>query len=208
MVDISVTTFSSHTETHISDNHMTTFETQETEVMLSQRSQVDEDRMSVTDEKALETAEAVPASGKELESDAESIKDGRLASDDEAQGNDEKDLAFSEPESEPLEDEILASSSPPRREAEHESEQVVEGAKEGPAHASSEISEEDFHDASELPQADDSLSAAHNDDRASYVTADSQVSESRETEEIGSPPTSRLRRRGRHPARGQLVVRL
>lgn len=197
MVDISMTTFSSHTETHISDNHVTTFETQETEVMLSQRSQADEDRMSVTDEKGLEAAEAVPASGKELESDAESIKDGRLASDDEAQRNDEKDLAFSEPESEPLGDEILASSSPPQREAEPGSGQVVEGAKEQPARASSEISEEDFHDASELPQADDALSAAHNDDRASYVTADSQVSESRETEEIGSPPTTRPRRRGR-----------
>lgn len=196
-VDISMTTVSSHIETRSSDEQITTMETQETEVVLSQHVQMDEDRISVTDEKDQEMAEAVDASGEELESDAESIKDGRSASKDEAQVDEQKDLTLSEPESEPLGDEIMAVSSPPQLDIEPENGQAVEEVQEEAVPAASEVSDEDFHDASELPYMDGPLSVTHNDDRASFVTADSQVSESRETEDIGSSPTSKPRRKAR-----------
>ncbi|ROW06070.1 hypothetical protein VMCG_04501 [Cytospora schulzeri] len=197
VLDISVATVSSHIETQSSDRQMETVETQETEVMLSQPLEAGEGQMSVTDEQGHETVKAASVPGEELGSDAESIKDGRLASDDEAQVDEEKDLAFSEPEPEPLGEENMAASSPPQREAEPEIEQSVEEIQEGADHDPSELSDEDFHDASELPEADGQPSAAHNDDRASFVTADSRASQSRETEEIGSPSTSKPRRKGR-----------
>ncbi|KAK7749548.1 hypothetical protein SLS53_000124 [Cytospora paraplurivora] len=197
-VDISVTTVSSHFETHSSDKEISISETQETEVVHNRFSQADEVPIAITDEKDVEMAESVAAPGKELEGDGESVKDGRSASIDEARVDVENDLDTSEAESEPLENENVAVSSPPQRESESAFEKSIEGPQEEVDQAASEFSDEDFHDASELPEADGTHNLAQFDDRASFITADSRVSESRETEEPALSPTTKSTRKGRN----------
>ncbi|KAJ0114738.1 hypothetical protein J7T55_004479 [Diaporthe amygdali] len=187
-MDISMTTVSSHLETQVTDQEAVTFRTQETEIMLSQPDLVEEeDEMSVTNEKAAKTAEDVALTGEELESDAESVKNGRAVSHDE-------DLAMSEAVSEPLENEIIAVSSPAQP-AETEGPGLSETTGAIDKEAAPALSdEEDFHDASELLQMEASPSVAHFDDRASFVTANSQASEPRETEEAESPSVRKSKR--------------
>lgn len=197
-MDVSMTTVSSHAETQITDKEVAIIQTQDTEVILSQPDATGEDNeMSVRDEKVATIAgEEVPAPG-ELESDAESVKNGRAASHDEAQLDRDEDLAMSDAASEPLENEIVAVSSPmqppgPEEAPEPKATGVIE-REVAPALSD----EEDFHDASELVQTDESPSVAHFDDRASFVTANSQASESRETEEAESPSARKSKRSSR-----------
>lgn len=196
-MDVSMTTVSSHVETEVTDKDVSVIQTQDTEVVLSQPGVAGEHKETmVTDEKLVMAAqEAVSAPG-ELESDAESVKNGRAASHDEAPLDENEDLAMSEAASEPLENEINAVSSPTQpadpEEAEHKTTGDT-GKDVGPALSD----EEDFHDASELLQMDESPSAAHFDDRASFVTANSQASESRDTEEAESPSVRKSKRSSR-----------
>lgn len=197
-MDVSMTTVSSHAETQITDKEVALIQTQDTEVILSQPGVAGGDNeISITDEKIATIAgEDVPAPG-ELESDAESVKNGRAASHDEAQLDQDEDLAMSDAASEPLENEIVALSSPmqppgPEEAQEPKATGVIE------REVAPVLSEtEDFHDASELLQTDESPSVAHFDDRASFVTANSQASESRETEEAESPSVRKSKRSSR-----------
>lgn len=194
-VDISMTTVSSQVETQVTDQGVTTFQTQETEIILSQPdvSPV-EGEMSIVDREVVKTAElAVPTLG-EPESDTESIKNGRSASHGEAQSDRDGDMAMSEAVSEPLENEIVAASSPhqPAENEERELPETTDPVEREPAPQFSD--EEDFHDASELLQTELSPSATHFDDRASFVTADSQPSESKETEASESPSVRKSKR--------------
>ncbi|KAL1852846.1 hypothetical protein Daus18300_012009 [Diaporthe australafricana] len=194
-VDISITTMSSQVETQASDQGLTTFQTQETEIILSQPdvSEV-EGEMSITDREIVKAAEEAISALEEPESDAESVKNGRSALHEEAQLDRDRDLAMSEAVSEPLENEIVAASSP-HQPAESEDRELPETTdpvdEEAAPHQSDE---EDFHDASELLQTDVSPSVTHFDDRASFVTADSQPSESKETEASESPSVRKSKR--------------
>lgn len=197
-MDVSMTTVSSHVETQVTDKEVAMIQTQGTEIVFSQPDVSTEDNeMIVSDEKVATTAdEAAPAPG-ELESDAESIKNGRAASHDEAQLDENEDLAMSEAASEPLENEIVAVSSPTQPADPEEAEEAKTTGVIGKEVAPALSDEEDFHDASELLQMDESPSAAHFDDRASFVTANSQASESRETEEAESPSVRKSKRSSR-----------
>lgn len=197
-MDVSMTTVSSHVETQVTDNEVAIIQTQDTEVVLSQPDVSREDKeLSIGSEKVATTAEeAVPAPG-ELESDAESIKDGRAASHDEAQLDENEDLAMSQAASEPVENEIVAASSPTQPADPEEAEEPKTTGIAGKEVAPALSDEEDFHDASELLQMDESPSVAHFDDRASFVTANSQASESRETEEGESPSVRKSKRNSR-----------
>lgn len=197
-MDVSMTTVSSHAETQVTDKEVAIIQTQDTEVILSQPGVAGEDKgISITDEKVATIAgEELPAPG-ELDSDAESVKNGRAASHDEAQLDRDEDLAMSDAASEPLKNEIVAVSSPtqPPRPEEAEEPKATGVIAREVAPALSD--EEDFHDASELVQTDESPSVAHFDDRASFVTANSQASESRETEEAESPSVRKSKRSSR-----------
>lgn len=196
-MDVSMTTVSSHVETEVTDKEVSIIQTQDTELVFSQPVMAGENKdMKVTDEKLATAAqEAVSASG-ELESDAESVKNGRAASHDEARLDENEDLAMSEAASEPLENEINAVSSPTRPADPEGAEEYKTGDTEKEV-APALSDEEDFHDASELLQMDESPSAAHFDDRASFVTANSQASESRDTEEAESPSVRKSKRSSR-----------
>ncbi|KAI7782106.1 hypothetical protein LA080_013914 [Diaporthe eres] len=197
-MDVSMTTVSSHVETQVTDKEVAIIQTQDTEVVLSQPEVSREEKeLSVGHERVATTAEEAVSAPEELESDAESIKDGRAASHEEAQLDENEDLAMSEAASEPLENEIVAASSPaqPADPEEAEEPKTTGVAVKEVAHALSD--EEDFHDASELLQMDESPSVAHFDDRASFVTANSQASESRETEEADSPSLRKSKRNSR-----------
>ncbi|KKY30109.1 putative 3-dehydroshikimate dehydratase [Diaporthe ampelina] len=194
-MDVSMTTVSSHVETQISDTEVAIIQTQDTEVMLSQPDVAGEDKEIIgTDEKAATIAGDVVSAAGELESDAESVKNGRAASHDEAQLDKDEDLAMSEAASEPLENEIVAVSSPPQPADQEEAEESKTASVAGKEAAPALSDEEDYHDASELLQVDESPSVAHFDDRASFVTANSQASESRETEEAESPSVRKSKR--------------
>lgn len=195
-MDVSMTTVSSHVETEVTDKDVAIIQTQDTEVVLSQPAVSREEELSVGNEKVATTAEEAVSAPGELESDAESIKDGRAASHDEAQLDENEDLAMSEAASEPLENEIVAVSSPTQPASPEEEEPKTTGVT-GKEVAPAVSDEEDFHDASELLQMDESPSMAHFDDRASFVTANSQASESRETEEAESPSVRKSKRSSR-----------
>lgn len=197
-MDVSMTTVSSHVETQVTDKEVAIIQTQDTEVVLSQPGVSREEKeLSVGNEKVSTTAEEAVSAPGELESDAESIKDGRAASHDEAQLDENEDLAMSEAASEPLENEIVAASSPTQPADPEEAEEPKTTGVAGKEVAPALSDEEDFHDASELLQMDESPSVAHFDDRASFVTANSQASESRETEEAESPSVRKSKRSSR-----------
>ncbi|KAK7711874.1 hypothetical protein SLS64_005145 [Diaporthe eres] len=197
-MDVSMTTVSSHVETQVTDKEVAIIQTQDTEVVLSQPEVSREEKELSEGNEGIVTAaeEAVSALG-ELESDAESIKDGRAASHDEAQLDENEDLAMSEAASEPLENEIVAASSPTQPADPEEAEEPKTTGVAGKEVAPAPSDEEDFHDASELLQIEESPSVAHFDDRASFVTANSQASESRETEEAESPSVRKSKRSSR-----------
>lgn len=197
-MDVSMTTVSSHVETQVTDKETTTIQTQDTEIVLSQPDVAGEDKeMSGTDEQAATRAGQTLSAPGELESDAESVKNGRAASHDEAPLNQDEDLAMSEAASEPLENEIVALSSPPQPADQEEAEESKTAGVAGKEAAPALSDDEDFHDASELLHMEESPSAAHFDDRASFVTANSQASESRETEEAESPSVRKSKRSSR-----------
>ncbi|KAG6356872.1 hypothetical protein INS49_014747 [Diaporthe citri] len=197
-MDVSMTTVSSHVETQVTDKEVAIIQTQDTEVVLSQPDVSREEKeLSVRNKKVATTAEEAVSAPGELESDAESIKDGRAASHDEAQLDENEDLAISEAASEPLENEIVAVSSPTQPADPEEAEEPKPTGVAGKEVAHALSDEEDFHDASELLQMDESPSVAHFDDRASFVTANSQASESRETEEAESPSVRKSKRSSR-----------
>ncbi|KAI3392917.1 hypothetical protein diail_5004 [Diaporthe ilicicola] len=196
-VDISMTTVTSQVETQGSDQEITTLQTQETEIVLSQPNVAEEKSdLSVMDEKVASTAEKAESNTGEPESDAESVKNARSAL-HEAQLDRDDDLAMSEAVSEPLENEIVAASSPPEP-ADIEKPELSETTDTIQKEAAPALSdEEDYHDASELLQTEVSPSVAHFDDRASFVTANSQASESREAEEAESPSVRKSKRSSR-----------
>lgn len=197
-MDVSMTTVSSHVETEVTDKEVSVIQTQDTEVVFSQPDMSTEDNvMSVSDEKIATAADIAVSAPGELESDAESVKNGRAASHDEAQLDDNEDLAMSEAASEPLENQIVAASSPTQPADPEETEEPKSTGVTGKEVAPALSDDEDFHDASELLQMDESPSAAHFDDRASFVTANSQASESRETEEAESPSVRKSKRSSR-----------
>lgn len=197
-MDVSMTTVSSHVETQVTDKEVAIIQTQDTEVVLSQPDVSREEKeLSVGNERVATTAEEVVSAPGELESDAESIKDGRAASHDEAQLDENEDLAMSEAASEPVENEIVAASSPTQPADPEEAAEPKTTGVAGNEVAPALSDEEDFHDASELLQMDESPSVAHFDDRASFVTANSQASESRETEEAESPSVRKSKRSSR-----------
>lgn len=197
-MDVSMTTVSSHVETQVTDKEVAIIQTQDTEVMLSHPDLAADDKETdVRDETLAMAAEEAASAPGELESDAESVKHGRAASHDEAQLDENEDLAMSDAASEPLGNEIVAVSSPTQPASSEEEQEPkttgVGGEEVGPTLSD----EEDFHDASELLQMDESPSVAHFDDRASFVTANSQASESRETEEAESPSVRKSKRSSR-----------
>lgn len=197
-MDVSMTTVSSHVETQVNDEKIAVIQTQDTEVTLSHPNVavVDRDIMAVDDKVATTAEEAVSAPG-EPESDAESVKNGRAASHDEGPLSQEEDLAMSEAISEPLGNEIVAVSSPLQPTDTEEAGEPKRTDHVGKQAAAALSDEEDFHDASELLQMEESPGVAHFDDRASFVTANSQASESRETEEAESPSVRKSKRSSR-----------
>jgi hypothetical protein len=197
-MDVSMTTVSSHVETQVTDERVAVIQTQDTEVMLLQPNVagVDADT-SVSDDKVATTLEGAVSAPGELESDAESVKNGRAAPHDEAPLDQDEDLAMSEAISEPLEIEIVAVSSPPQTTDPEEAEESKTTDPVGQEAAAALSDEEDFHDASELLQVEESPSVAHFDDRASFVTANSQASESREAEDAESPSVRKSKRSSR-----------
>lgn len=197
-MDISMTTVSSHVETQVTDEKGAAFRTQDTEIVLMQPDVAGDDaEMSTTDNTVATTADQAVSGTGELESDSESVKNGRAASHDEAPLDQDEDLAMSEAISEPLGNEIVAVSSPLQRtDSEEAGESRMTGFV-GEEAATALSDEEDFHDASELLQVEESPSVAHFDDRASFVTANSQASESREAEDAESPSVRKSKRSSR-----------
>ncbi|POS80291.1 hypothetical protein DHEL01_v201307 [Diaporthe helianthi] len=197
-MDISMTTVSSHVETQVTDEKGAVFQTQDTEIVLMHTSVAGEDtEMSATDDKVLRIADRAVSRPGELESESESVKNGRAASHDEAPLDLDEDLAMSDAISEPLGNEIVAVSSPLRPTDSEEAGESRAADLVGKEAASALSDEEDFHDASELLQAEESPSLAHFDDRASFVTANSQASEPREAEDAESPSVRKSKRSSR-----------
>ncbi|KAG8159302.1 hypothetical protein KVR01_010963 [Diaporthe batatas] len=198
-MDISMTTVSSHVETQVTDEKGAAFQTRDNENVLIQPDGAGGDtEMTNTDDKVSTTADqAVPGTG-ELESDSESVKNGRAASHDEAPLDDQdEDFAMSEAISEPLGNEIVAFSSPLQQSDSEEAGEPRRIDLLGKEAATTLSDEEEFHDASELLQVEESPSVAHFDDRASFVTANSQASESREAEDAESPSVRKSKRSSR-----------
>lgn len=197
-MDVSMTTVSSHIETQVNDEKVAVIQTQDTEATLSQPNvAVVDTEMSAVDDKVATTAEEAVSAPGELESDAESVKNGRAVPHDEAPLDQDEDLAMSEAISEPLGNEIVAVSSPLQPSDPEEAGEPRTTDRVGKQAAAALSDDEYFHDASELLQVEESPSVAHFDDRASFVTANSQASDSRETEDAESPSVRKSKRSSR-----------